>query len=282
MGLKKQFRSDRNLATLRSMKTAIIIPARYGSTRFPGKPLVKIGGETMLSRVVDIANAASATLKNITVAVATEDRRIEEHCKEIDVQCVMTSDDCKTGSDRVLQAAQILDGDFEFVIGLQGDAPFTPIEAPRKMIEAFVGNPDIEVVTPIVKLRWAELDALRESKKTTPFSGTTCVVDAHGKALWFSKNILPAIRKEDVLRKNEFSPVFQHIGLYGYRFDVLKKFVALPEGRYEALEGLEQLRLLENGISIQTVTIDVDAGLAQAGIDSPEDVARAEKILAKN
>lgn len=235
----------------------------------------------MLSRVVDIASAASATLKNITVAVATEDKRIEDHCKEIGVTCVMTSDDCKTGSDRVLQAAQILGGDFEFIIGLQGDAPFTPIEAPRKIIEAFVGNPDIEVVTPIVKLRWNELDALRESKKTTPFSGTTCVIDSHGKALWFSKNILPAMRKEDALRKEEFSPVFQHIGLYGYRFDILKKFVALPEAKYEALEGLEQLRLLENGISIQTVTIEVDAGLAQAGIDSPEDVARAEKLLQK-
>ncbi len=170
-----------------------------------------------------------------------------------------------------------LGGDFDFVVSLQGDAPFTPIEAPYKMIQAFISDPTIEVVTPIARLRWDELDALRESKKTTPFSGTTCVTDVKGKALWFSKNILPAIRKED--RKEEFSPVQQHIGLYGYRFDVLKKFVSLPEGHYEKLEGLEQLRLLENGISIQTVTLEVDAGLAQSGIDSPEDVTRAEKIL---
>ncbi len=264
------------------MKTAIIIPARYASTRFPGKPLVKIGGQTMLSRVVDIAKESSAVLKNVTIAVATEDKRIEDHCKDIGIQCVMTSDDCKTGSDRVLQAAQILGGDFEFVVGLQGDAPFTPIEAPRKIIEAYARNPNTEVVTPVVNLRWKEIDALRESKKTTPFSGTTCVMDAHGKALWFSKIILPAMRKEEELRKEEFSPVFQHIGLYGYRFDILKKFVTLPEGRYEKLEGLEQLRLLENGISIQTVTLEVDAGLAQAGIDSPEDVLRAEELLKRH
>ncbi len=263
------------------MKTAIIIPARYGSSRFPGKPLVKLGGQSMLSRVVDIAQKAAGSLKNVTVAVATEDERIQKHCDEIGVQCVMTSEACKTGSDRVLEAAQILDGDFEFVVGLQGDAPFTPVEAPFKMIQAFVSDPKLEVVTPVARLRWNELDALRESKKKTPFSGTTCVMDAKGKALWFSKSILPAIRKEDELRKEEFSPVHQHIGLYGFRFDVLKKFVSLPEGFYERLEGLEQLRLLENGISIQTVTLDVAAGMAQAGIDSPEDVERAEKLLAK-
>ncbi len=262
------------------MKTAIIIPARYASTRFPGKPLVKIGGQSMLSRVAAIASEAANRLKNITMAVATEDERIAEHCRQIGVDCVMTSDNCKTGSDRVLEAAQHLGGDFDFVLGLQGDAPFTPVEAPLKMIETFMGDPSVEVVTPVVALRWEELDALRDSKKTTPFSGTTCVRDSKGRALWFSKNILPAIRKEDDLRgRGEYSPVFQHIGLYGFRFDILKKFVTLPEGHYERLEGLEQLRLLENGISIQTVELHVDLGMAQAGIDSPEDVARAEKIL---
>ncbi len=97
------------------MKAAIIIPARYGSTRFPGKPLVKLGGESMLSRVVNVAKEAGKSLKNVTLAVATEDRRIEDHCKEIGIHCVMTSDSCKTGSDRVLEAAQHMGGDFDFV-----------------------------------------------------------------------------------------------------------------------------------------------------------------------
>lgn len=259
------------------MKTAIIIPARYASTRFPGKPLTLIGGQSMLSRVVDIANAAAERIGNVSVAVATEDVRILKHAEELGVTCVMTSDDCATGSDRVLEAAKKM-GNFDFVLGLQGDAPFTPVEAPVKMIEAFKADNTIEVVTPIINLRWAELDKLREQKKVTPFSGTTAVIDQHGKALWFSKNILPAIRKEN--RAEEFSPVHQHIGLYGYRIDVLEKFVGLPQGHYEELESLEQLRLLENKISIQTVTLKVAAGLAQAGIDSPEDVTRAEEILA--
>ena len=148
------------------------------------------------------------------------------------------------------------------------------------MIEAFQKNSSIEVVTPVINLRWEELDNLREQKKITPFSGTTAIVNTHGQALWFSKNILPAIRKEEKYRGDEFSPVHQHLGLYGYRADILEKFVTLPEGHYEKFEGLEQLRLIENGITIQTIKLDVPLGLAQAGIDSPEDVARAEKILA--
>lgn len=260
------------------MKTAIIIPARYGSTRFPGKPLTLIGGQTMLSRVVDIARKAAAHHPGTVVAVATEDQRIADHCTEIDIPCVMTSENCATGSDRVLEAARQLGDDFDFVLGLQGDAPFTPVDAVIKMIETFAGNQSLSVITPVVPLRWVELDALRENKKITPFSGTTAVINREGRALWFSKNIIPAIRKEN--RADEFSPVHQHIGLYGFRYDVLKKFVTLPAGHYEQLEGLEQLRLLENDIPIQTVALHIDLGLTQAGIDSPEDVERAEALLA--
>lgn len=264
------------------MKTAIIIPARYASTRFPGKPLAKIGGQTMLSRVVDIARKASSDIKDVTLAVATEDDRIADHCKEIGVECVMTSANCPTGSDRVLEASEKMGGHFDFILGLQGDAPFTPVDAPRCILETFIANPHSEVVTPVVRLRWSELDELRESKKQTPFSGTTCVVAPNGRALWFSKNILPAIRGEDKLRAagDEFSPVYQHIGFYGFKPDILKRFVSLPQGHYETMEGLEQLRLLENGIWVQTVEIAVDAGQAQAGIDSPEDIERAERLLA--
>jgi len=267
------------------MSIKIIIPARYASTRFPGKPLTMIGGQTMLSRVVDVARKAieQSTQQgstDVTLAVATEDQRIADHAAELGVEGIMTSDNCKTGSDRVLEAIDSFDTPPDFVLGLQGDAPFTPISALTQMITAFQENPAIEVITPIINLRWSELDKLRAQKQTTPFSGTTCTIDKNGKALWFSKNIIPAIRGEEKLyTMSEFSPVYQHIGLYGYRTDILRKFVSLDEGVYEKLEGLEQLRLLENGISIQTIKLNVPLGLAQAGIDSPEDVARAEAIL---
>lgn len=262
------------------MKTAIIIPARYGSTRFPGKPLVKIGGKTMLERVFAIGQKAAAAHENVTVAVATEDTRIKDYCDSIGAPCFITSPDCATGSDRVLEAAGKAGGDFDFLFSLQGDAPFTPPEAIAKMLAVASKNPAIEVITPVVRLRWAQLDSLRESKKITPFTGTTAVIDNNGKALWFSKNILPALRKEETLRETEeFSPVYQHVGLYGYRSDTLKHFAALPQSHYETLEGLEQLRFLENGISIHTVVIDADTKRFRAGIDSPEDVAKAERLL---
>ncbi len=271
-----------NVTGMEKMKSAIIIPARYGSTRFPGKPLALIAGQSMLSRVVDIAKNAAAELENAQVAVATEDERIEAHCKDINIPCIMTSADCPTGSDRVLEAAEKLDPTLDFVLGLQGDAPFTPKDAPRQMLETVQENSEIQVITPVVNLRWSELDSLRENKKVTPFSGTTAIIDKDGRALWFSKNILPTIRKEENIRKDsEYSPVYQHIGFYGFKMETLKKFVSLPRGHYETLEGLEQLRLLENDIPIHTVKLDVEAGLAQAGVDSPEDIARAEEILSK-
>lgn len=259
------------------MTIAIIIPARYASTRFPGKPLAMIGGQSMLSRVYDLAKKAIEGLSGIDIVIATEDSRIIDHAASFGATAILTPADCRTGSDRVLEAARHMSPRPDFIINLQGDAPFTPPAVVRAIIDAWRDNPSLPVVTPIMRLRWAELDMLRDNKKTTPFSGTTCVTDHRGQALWFSKNIIPAIRKED--RAGEFSPVQQHIGLYGFRSDVLEHFVTLPEGHYERLEGLEQLRLLENDIPVQTVTVAVDLGLAQAGIDSPEDLARAEKML---
>ena len=252
------------------MKTAIVIPARYGSTRFPGKPLAQIGGQSMLSRVVDLARS----IENADVFVTTEDRRIADHATALGVECVMTPDDCPTGSDRVLAALRQCDEMPDFVVNLQGDAPFTPLSVLQALIKAFENNP--EVVTPVHRLSWDDFDRLREEKKTTPFSGTTAIVK-DGRALWFSKNIIPAIRKED--RSALLSPVYQHMGLYGFRVDILERFCALPQGYYEQLEGLEQLRMLENEIEVTAVPVDIDQGQIQSGIDTPEDLARAEEML---
>lgn len=259
------------------MKIAIVIPARYGSSRFPGKPLAKIGGRTMLARVAHVARNAAQGIDNVSIFAATEDRRIADHCAEIGIPCYITSEEAPTGSDRALEAIEKSGQNFDFALNLQGDAPFTPVPVVRAMIEAFKTDPNLEVVTPVHRLRWEDLDRLRESKKTTPFSGTTAIICKNGHALWFSKNIIPAIRKED--RGQPFSPVHQHIGLYGFSVPTLKKFCALPAGVYETLEGLEQLRMLENGIKIKTVAVEAAPGLIQSGIDTPEDLARAEKLL---
>lgn len=261
------------------MKIAIIIPARYGSTRFPGKPLALINGKAMIDHVYDLAVEASKDYKDVSVIIATDDERIEAHAKSKGHEVLMTSDTCKTGSDRVLEAAVKLPDQPDIVINLQGDAPLTPLSALEKVIREFSANPQAQVVTPVQQLAWNDLDKLRRNKETTPFSGTTAVMNKRNRAMWFSKNIMPAMRKEDSYRHGgELSPVYQHLGLYGYRFDVLKKFVNLPEGKYEELEGLEQLRFLENDIDIQCVEIPHD-DIVHSGVDSPEDIARAETIM---
>ncbi|MGE0109625.1 MAG: 3-deoxy-manno-octulosonate cytidylyltransferase [Bdellovibrionales bacterium] len=263
------------------MKTAIIIPARYGSTRLPGKPLAEIAGKTMLTRMVELAQKAAQDDPSIHIIVATDDERIKTHADEIGATAVMTPATCPTGTDRVAQAVKMLNFTPDFVINLQGDAPLTPPRHVRALIDSFISSP-CDLVTPVIQLSWDELDRLRIQKQTTPFSGTTVAFKQEtGTALWFSKQIIPAIRKEDKLRATEvLSPVWRHIGLYGYRTSMLEKFCTLPEGRFEALEGLEQLRMLENGFNVRCVPVSLDNRPSVSGIDSPEDIARVEEILA--
>lgn len=261
------------------MKYAIIIPARFASTRFPGKPLAAINGKAMIDHVYDLAKDAIRTVKEAEVIVATDDDRIENHCKSQGMNVLRTSETCKTGSDRVLEAAVKLSSEPDVIINLQGDAPLMPLSALTEIMHSFAAEPDIQVATPVKQLSWAELSKLRRKKKLTPFSGTTVVMNKNNNAMWFSKTVLPAIRKEDdMMIEDDLSPVYQHLGLYGYRLDILKKFVNLKEGVYEQLEGLEQLRFIENDIPVRCVPLQTGTTI-HSGIDSPEDVESAESTL---
>lgn len=270
---------------------AIVIPARFGSKRFEGKPLAKIGSLSMLQHTCQSALSAQGLLNNLKLAtkistkiiVATEDQRVLDHAKSISgVTAVMTPDSCPTGSDRVLKALELLNLAPEIIINLQGDAPFTPAHFISQIASALIKTTDCSVATPIVNLSWEDLDDFRENKKITPFSGTTVITNSRQQAIWFSKNIIPAIRQEEKLReKSEFSPVYQHIGLYGFKLDALKKFVALKESIYEQLEGLEQLRLLENGIAIHAEEVSYGEHPPMPGIDTLEDLKRTVELLKK-
>jgi 3-deoxy-manno-octulosonate cytidylyltransferase (CMP-KDO synthetase) len=264
-------------------KIVIVIPARFASSRFPGKPLAKIGQYTMLEHTCRTALEAGKNFDSASVMVATEDARVFEHARQIKgIIPVMTPDSCPTGSDRVLAAIDALSLEPEIVINLQGDAPFTPPHFISQIIQAMLDYPQYAATTVATQLNWKELDDLRESKSITPFSGTTVVMDAQQKALWFSKNIIPAIRNEAKLRLiDPYSPVYQHIGLYGFRLDVLRQFVALPESHYEKLEGLEQLRLLENGFSMRVEKVAYGEHGPIPGVDTPEDLKRAEAMWMK-
>lgn len=265
------------------MFTTIVIPARYASTRFPGKPLAIIHGQTMLQRVVRLSLAAVEGLKNVSVVVATDDERIMHHCHELGVASVMTRSEAPSGTDRVAEAVEQMTQKPDFILNMQGDAPLTPPDFLRAMIDSFAQS-SCDLVTPVTQLTWKQLDELRQNKRTTPFSGTTVTFDEQsGNAFWFSKNIIPALRKEEELRKqNEKSPVFRHIGLYGYSLPMLKQYIRLPESKLEQLEGLEQLRLLENGYTIRCIPVDYKDRASMSGIDSPQDIARAEALITQH
>ncbi len=265
------------------MITTIVIPARYASTRLPGKPLVQIAGQTMLQRVVELSRAAIHGLSQASVVVATDDERILKHCRELNVEALMTPAALPTGTDRVAFAIQQMNKTPDFIINMQGDAPLTPPDFLRALIDAF-SNSSCDAVTPVTRLTWQELERLRQNKLTTPFSGTTVTFDENnGRAFWFSKNIIPAIRNESMLiTKSSLSPVFRHIGLYGYSYDMLMRYNQLPESTYEGLEGLEQLRLIENGYHIRCVPVHYCGRPSMSGVDSPEDVIRTESLLAQH
>ncbi len=263
-----------------ALKTLIVIPARYASTRLPGKPLAMIHGRTLLQRVVAIAKAAAAGFADVSVVVATDDVRITEHCATIGVESCMTSPTALTGTDRVAEVVRQLSDKPDFILNMQGDAPLTPPDFLRAMIETFAAKP-CDVVTPVTQLTWEQLDKLRHDKQTTPFSGTTVVFnETTGLAFWFSKNIIPALREEKRLRQSSpLSPIYRHIGIYGYARDTLEKFIHLAESHFEKLEGLEQLRLLENDFKIRCVPVDYQGRASMSGVDSAEDITRAEALI---
>jgi 3-deoxy-manno-octulosonate cytidylyltransferase (CMP-KDO synthetase) len=257
----------------------IVVPARFGSSRLPGKPLALIAGRTLLERVAAVACAAAAQLGACKVLVATDDDRIAEHASALGVSVAMTSSELASGTDRAFLAAQQLETKPVRVINLQGDAPFIPASIVTGVMQA-LRDGAADVATPVVQLDWSQLDGLRAHKQITPFSGTTCIRAANGRALWFSKAVIPAIRNEDRLRQQPFSPVWQHLGLYGYGMAALEWFAGAPPSTYEVLEGLEQLRFLEGGWTIDTIPVEIQAHWL-SGIDTPEDLAMAEDMIAR-
>lgn len=265
----------------------IVIPARYGSSRFAGKPLALIAGKTLLQRVIEVAQlaaqqAAEFTAAHIAILVATDDERILAHAKDLNVEAVMTPLECKTGTDRVFAAVKTLSEKPKFVINLQGDAPLTPPHFISALLKVLHENSELHFATPVIPLSWQALDQLRLEKQQTPFSGTTAILDRADNAIWFSKNIIPAMRHEKKSREqSDLSPVYQHVGLYAYSYVMLEKFVELPQTPYEQLEELEQLRALEHGYTIRAVKLQSTQYSALLGVDTQEDAKRVEALIAK-
>lgn len=225
-----------------------------------------------------MARAATAGMADTRLLVATDDQEIADHARAAGCDAVMTQSGIATGSGRALAAALALPERPGLVVNLQGDSPFQPAGALDAVIGAL--KTGAQVATPVVALDWAALDAMRVHKGATPFSGTTCARAADGRALWFSKTIIPAIRDEERLRAaGGPSPVWRHVGLYGYTLDALSRFEAAAPTALEMLEGLEQLRLIELGIAVATVPV-APARFDSSGIDTEADIARVEALIA--
>ncbi|MCB0323615.1 MAG: 3-deoxy-manno-octulosonate cytidylyltransferase, partial [Bdellovibrionales bacterium] len=230
-------------------RALIVIPARMGSSRFPGKPLASIAGVTMLERVWSIGKAVGNASQ---VVIATDHVDIEQHAKSFGAEVVMTSAACRTGTDRVAEVATKLADSFDIVFSFQGDSALTPPWVIEETLAEMLADPSVQIATPAVALRGEALERFVSEKARGSTTGTTVVFSKTRNALYFSKALLPNRRD----KADGLPPVFLHIGLYGYRSEVLQRFAMLPQGALEEVEQLEQLRALEHDIPIRVVVVD--------------------------
>jgi len=260
------------------MSVLVLIPARYASTRYPGKPLVDLTGATgeaksLIRRSWDAAQAMEMTDR---VAVTTDDDRIADHCRAFGAEVIMTPTTCRNGTERCAAALQDLDADPEIVINLQGDAPLTPPWFPDALVTAMQADADILVATPVLRLNPDMLASFVADRQEGRVGGTTAVFDQSGRALYFSKEVVPYTGR--AYGPHEEVPVFHHVGVYGYRPSALRTYMKGAPTPLEDLEGLEQLRFMERGTPVQCVEVEA-RGREFWELNNPVDVARIEKIL---
>lgn len=259
------------------MRTAILIPARYESSRYPGKPLAKLtgangGAKTLIRRSWERASEVAGVDR---VAVATDDDRIAAHCRDFGAEVAMTPSSCANGTERCAAGAGQLDPAPDVVVNFQGDALLTPAHVIETLVRAMRDNADVSVATPVVRCDDTMLSAFAETRRQGRIGETSAVFDRRGRALYFSKEILPTRRGDASDRE---TPVFQHMGIYAYRARALTRYGDWPVGPLEAHEGLEQLRFLENGHRVQCCEVDL-RGQPVHELNNPEDKPRIETVL---
>ncbi|MBQ7513275.1 MAG: 3-deoxy-manno-octulosonate cytidylyltransferase [Prevotella sp.] len=251
------------------MKFTAIIPARYASTRFPGKPLAILGGKTVIQRVYE---QVSSVLSE--VYVATDDDRIRQAVEDFGGRAVMTRADHKSGTDRIEEAMEKIEesgkwkeeGEETVVINVQGDEPFIQRSQVETLMQLF-DDPDTQIGT--LGKPFESMEAV--SNPNSP----KIVVDRRGFALYFSRSVIPFVRGQEMQCWLDHYPYLKHLGIYAYRREVLTAVTRLPQSALEKAESLEQLRWLENGYRIRVGLTNVET----VGIDTPEDLQRAELFL---
>lgn len=260
------------------MKVAALIPARFASSRYPGKPLVELRGKggqgkPLIQRSVEAAQRVPGLS---SIHVVTDDERIAAACELFGAPVLMTSPECRNGTERCAEAVAQLDTP-DVVVNIQGDALLTPAHFVEALIERMRGGAT-QVATPAMRLRSSEARALQEEEKAGRVGGTSVVTDDLGRALYFSKRLIPHLPADALA--GDMSPVRLHIGVYAYTPMALAAYAQTPPAALEELEGLEQLRFLTAGIPVDVVDVAAPA-FALRELNNPEDVDPIEQALAE-
>ena len=260
------------------MSVLIAIPARYASTRYPGKPLVTLNGpdgaKTLIQRSWEAARAVKGADR---IVVATDDDRIKTHAEGFGAEVVMTSPACQNGTERCAEVASKLPG-FEMVVNLQGDAPLTPAWFVEDLIAGLRADAQADIATPVLRCDGRAVSGFLADRRAGRVGGTTAVFGAGGRALYFSKEVIPYTGK--TYADADPTPVFHHVGVYAYRPRALRAYPSWPIGPLEVLEGLEQLRFLEQGRNVLCVEVEAK-GRQFWELNNPEDVPRIEAMMAE-
>jgi 3-deoxy-manno-octulosonate cytidylyltransferase (CMP-KDO synthetase) len=259
------------------MSVLIAIPARYASSRYPGKPLVSLKGpdgeKTLIRRSWEAAMAVRGVDR---VVVATDDDRIKDHAEAFGAEVVMTSSACQNGTERCAEVAAALPG-FDVVVNLQGDAPLTPAWFVEDLVAGLRADPGADIATPVLRCDGRALNGFLADRRAGRVGGTTAVFGTGGRGLYFSKEVIPFTAA--TFGDDDPTPVFHHVGVYAYRPAALAVYSGWKVGPLETLEGLEQLRFLENGR--QVLCVEVEArGRQFWELNNPEDVPRIEAMMA--
>jgi 3-deoxy-manno-octulosonate cytidylyltransferase (CMP-KDO synthetase) len=259
------------------MNSVILIPARYGSSRYPGKPLVELQGakgssKPLILRSVDAARRVAGISG---VFVTTDDDRIADACTRYGVGVIMTSANCRNGTERCAEAVKQLH-DVELVINFQGDALLTPPAFVEALIARMAQDADALVATPALRLRADEVRSLQSEESAGKVGGTTVVTDDRSRALYFSKRLIPHLPTGSL--DGGSSPVRLHIGVYAYRPKALALYTESAPSELELLEGLEQLRFLAIGVPVAVVEVEPPP-FALRELNNPEDVGPIEQAL---
>ena len=258
------------------MSRLIVIPARYASSRYPGKPLVSLKGpdgeKTLIQRTWEAGQQVAGVDR---VVVATDDARIRDAAEGFGAEVVMTSSEARNGTERCAEVLKAL-GHHDVTVNLQGDAPLTPPWFIEALISALEASPTAEVATPVLRCDGETLAGFRADRAAGQVGGTTAVFDKDNHALFFSKEVIPYCAED--FAPEAPTPVFHHVGVYAYRPSALAAYGLWDTGPLETLEGLEQLRFLERGRPVLCVEVDA-RGRAFWELNNPADVARIEAIL---